>query len=121
MTELQKLDLRFMAIDGRFLRHVSPDLKRLWLTGTLVNDETIGNCTRFSRLAHLEFLNTKVTAKGLMKLADLHWLTNIGAPREVSMEAREKFNVAKKASADASRAAGKDVPPVQDRANNRHQ
>ncbi|HEV3136436.1 MAG TPA: hypothetical protein VGZ26_01005, partial [Pirellulales bacterium] len=60
---------------------------------------------------HLEFLNTKVTERGLMKLVDLHWATDIGPPMEISTEARERFHQAQRGSTDAARAAGKDVPP----------
>lgn len=91
LRNLEKLDLSLTSVRGTGLQHVTPTLRELFLTKSLLDDESIEHCKRFPRLALLYFESTKVTQSGLMKLADLHQLKSIGPPAEISRAAVEMF------------------------------
>jgi hypothetical protein len=91
LKNLEILDLSFTSVRGTGLQHVTPTLRQLDLTRSLLDDESIEHCKRFPRLAVIYFANTKVTQSGLMKLTDLHLLNSINHPAEISREAVETF------------------------------
>jgi hypothetical protein len=115
MKKLYRLHLGFTRVNGSGLKHISPELQRLTLSGTQLDDSTIDNCLRFQRINHLYFDNTTVTEAGLMKLVSLYWLDDIGLPDGISKDAFRTFDEAWLASMRAARAAGKEVPAVERR------
>ncbi len=106
LKDLEVLDLSFTQVHGEGLQHVSPTLTELFLTGSSLDDESIENCTQFRRLIRLDFVQTKVTVKGLMKLTELPLLTSLGFPNEISREAKQRFrHAAKKSKANGARSS----------------
>ncbi len=119
LTSLRTLGLAGTLVKGPGLASINPDLTWLRLQSTAVDDDSIASCTRFRHLSKLELAKTQITEDGLMKLVDLHWLTAIGPPEDVSGGARQRFRDARDAATEADRRAGKEVPPQLGRPNNR--
>jgi hypothetical protein len=110
MTGLRRLNLMLTKVRGTGLEHITPKMADLTLSGTLLDDDTIAYCTRFRRLHTLYFTDTRVTLTGLMKLVNMHWLLTMNPPRELRKEFIGRFRPAQKASTQAARKAGEDVP-----------
>jgi len=138
MKGLQRLNLMGSKVRGPGLAYLKGfnQLEWLELHSTPVDDSAIPHIVEnFPRLKRLSLANTNVTPKGLMQLADLHWLETLGPPADmigpdptvgetrderrrlekVRQRARmvlmNKFSEAHIAAKQRARAAGLDVPP----------
>lgn len=112
MKSLQRVDLTGTRIRGEGLRYLAslPQLRELWLSYTLIDDHTIGYCAELKQLQQLHVNQTDVSANGLAKLTDLHWLEGIAVPDRISWDDRERLGDAFIASRRQTRAAGEAVP-----------
>jgi hypothetical protein len=127
MAELRKLDLRLTRVQGpgfESLRGLTK-LETLLMTGSMMDDSAMPHIVNnFKKLKRFDLDETNVTPEGLMQLAELHWLTAVGSPdditsfkgdrkaqREAKMELARKYVQAYKKSKRKAREAGEDVPP----------
>lgn len=127
MKGLKYLQIRGTQIRGSGLRYLSKTdkLQRLDLGQNPLTDEAIPQIVKnFKRLKRFDFGDTNVTSEGFLKLADLHWLTNINFPdgivkrdgnpkkeREEEVALMRQYVRAFKESIRRARDAGEEVPP----------
>lgn len=127
MTDLRLLDLMMTKVEGKGFKYLDKltKLETLYLTGSSLNDSAMPYIVKnFKRLKRIDLDETKVTLAGLLQLAELHWLVDIGFPDDLigpideqkkQEEAQRQFvrNYVEiyKESKRKARAAGEDVPP----------
>lgn len=115
LKSLEVLDLGHTRVSGSGLQLVTPSLKNLCLSGTLMDDQSIVHCTRFKTLNRLSLDGTRVTETGLMKLTDLHWLALLGTPDGIPRAALRQFRAKYLESLENAAAMGEEVPPPKGR------